>query len=347
MTRSRALLITAGAVILGVAALAAQPSSGQSPEERPAPIPAATATVVRTDIVLTVEIDGVLGFGDTTPLPSPAKGTVTWLPELGSTIGFGEALFKLDEQPVILFEGDTPAFRALQTGISDGPDVLQLEQALTAVGVADETTLTVDDDFTSATSRAIKRWQELLEIDVTGRIDFGFVVFSPTPVRVAGHLVSLGEGAAGPVITTTGVSQSVFVELPADQQGLLTEQLPVSVELPNGTLLSGIVGHVASVARQTQPDRLAVIDIVVDVDQLSGTGLDEAPVEVIVTDRAASDILAVPISALLVLSEGGFAVELVAETGTELVNVETGAFGDGLVEVIGNLAEGQTVVVPT
>ena len=348
MTRSRVLLITGSAVVLASAVLAnAGLSLGQSPEERPAPTPAATATIMRTDIVLTDEIDGVLGFGDASPLPNHSQGTVTWLPEPGSTIGFGEVLFKLDERPVLLLEGETPAYRTLKIGIGDGRDVLQLEQALTAAGVADETTLTVDENFTAATSRAIKRWQELLEIIDTGRIDFGFVVFSPTPLRVAGNLVSLGERATGPVLTTTASSQSVFVELPADRQGLLTERLPVSVKLSTGTVLRGVVRDVASVARQPQPDRPAVIDIIVDLDQQSGVDIDEAPVAVIVTYQAASDILAVPISALLALSEGGFAVERITDTGIELVRVETGAFGDGIVEVTGNLTEGQTVVVPT
>jgi hypothetical protein len=58
-------------------------------------------------------------------------------------------------------------------------------------------------------------------------------------------------------------------------------------------------------------------------------------------------VLAVPANALLALLEGGYAVERVTDGGgTELVAVETGLFADGWVEVSGDLAEGDEVVVP-
>ena len=56
-------------------------------------------------------------------------------------------------------------------------------------------------------------------------------------------------------------------------------------------------------------------------------------------------MLAVPVRALLALAEGGYAVERVTATGTELVPVELGAFADGYVQVTGTVAAGDTVVV--
>jgi hypothetical protein len=57
--------------------------------------------------------------------------------------------------------------------------------------------------------------------------------------------------------------------------------------------------------------------------------------------------LAVPVEALLALAEGGYAVERVKADGTtELVAVKLGAFADDKVEVSGDLAEGDQVVVP-
>jgi hypothetical protein len=69
-------------------------------------------------------------------------------------------------------------------------------------------------------------------------------------------------------------------------------------------------------------------------------------VTVRVTTRAATDVLAVPVDSLLALSEGGYAVERRTTSGTELVAVVTGAFASGWVEVTGDLAEGDEVVVP-
>ena len=59
-------------------------------------------------------------------------------------------------------------------------------------------------------------------------------------------------------------------------------------------------------------------------------------------------MLAVPVTALLALSEGGYAVEVVVEDGSRLlIGVEPGLFSDGFVEVAGNgLVDGMQVVVP-
>ena len=69
-------------------------------------------------------------------------------------------------------------------------------------------------------------------------------------------------------------------------------------------------------------------------------------------------MLYVPVNALLALAEGGYAVEIYngdpenqifkGESGIETayVGVEIGVFTDGFVEIIGNIKEGQLVVVP-
>ena len=55
-------------------------------------------------------------------------------------------------------------------------------------------------------------------------------------------------------------------------------------------------------------------------------------------------MLAVPVEAVLALAEGGYAVEVVDGATTHLVGVELGPFVDGQVEVVGDVAEGDTVV---
>ena len=66
---------------------------------------------------------------------------------------------------------------------------------------------------------------------------------------------------------------------------------------------------------------------------------------VLVEREAARDVLAVPVAALVALAEGGYALERVAADGTtSLVGVEIGTIVDGIVEVTGDVAEGDTVV---
>jgi len=77
-------------------------------------------------------------------------------------------------------------------------------------------------------------------------------------------------------------------------------------------------------------------------------GLDQAPVQVAITQQQHRDVLAVPVTALLALPGGGYAVRTASGPGRRLISVTTGLFDDatGLVEVSGpGLAVGQAVQV--
>ena len=67
-----------------------------------------------------------------------------------------------------------------------------------------------------------------------------------------------------------------------------------------------------------------------------------------VVSDSVSNVVAIPVSALVALSEGGYAVEVQQSDGTTiLVAVEPGFYADGLVEVTDTqLAPGMLVVVP-
>jgi len=83
-------------------------------------------------------------------------------------------------------------------------------------------------------------------------------------------------------------------------------------------------------------------------DVTVAAGLDEAPVEIEVVTEVRHGVMAVPVTALLALAEGGYAVEVDNGDGTlRLVGVDPGLFADGLVEVDANgLRAGDMVVAP-
>ena len=79
---------------------------------------------------------------------------------------------------------------------------------------------------------------------------------------------------------------------------------------------------------------------------------DQAPVNVNIVSAQAHDVLAVPISALVALAGGGYAVEVVHGSGAsatrQLVPVQTGLYSDTLVQVSGaGLTAGEEVEVPS
>jgi multidrug efflux pump subunit AcrA (membrane-fusion protein) len=76
--------------------------------------------------------------------------------------------------------------------------------------------------------------------------------------------------------------------------------------------------------------------------------LNQAPVTVTITESSVSNVLVVPVEALLAQPHGQYAVEVTSGHGHHLVTVTPGLFDDaaGLVQVTGSLTPGQRVVVP-
>ena len=351
--RRRPVLMAVGALTLaglgGGAALLGGDGGAGAQDDPESTAPTSTATVERTDLVEYEDLDGTLGFGTLEELSVARPGTITGLPAEGTVVDRGGSLAEVDGLPVVLLLGDKPFWRPLQVDM-DGPDVQILEENLVALGYADASSLAVDEDFTSATTAAVKRWQKALGMEQTGVVALGDAVVRPAPVRVADQLATLGSSSGGPVLKVSGTEQHVTVTLEATRQSLVAVGDEVTVELPDGTSTPATVASVGSVV--TPGDEMsgtsATVEVIVALTDPSVAGsLDEAPVDVSIVSSQAEGVLAVPVEALLALAEGGYAVERVtADGGTELVAVETGAFADGLVEITGDVAEGDEVVVP-
>ena len=303
-----------------------------------------TAIVERRDLIESDEFDGELGYGPESKAAGQGGGVITALPDLGSTIGRGDPLWEVDGAPGprLLF-GDRPMWRELRRGVDDGADVRQLEENLFALGYAPEG-MVVDEEFDSDTTTAIRAWQEARGVDETGTIGPAEVVFAPGERRVSAHLGVVGGPADGEVLGLTGVNQIVALDVAADDVDRFAVGDASSIELPDGTVVDGVVWSVAQVATAGADGGDTTVEVVIALTEQTEQ-LDAAPVDVIVTTTIASGVLTVPFRALLALSEGGYAIEKVTGSGTQLVGVELGASGDGVVEISGDIAEGDEVVV--
>jgi hypothetical protein len=280
------------------------------------------------------------------------SGTLTAMARSGSVIRRGGALYRLDGDPVVLMYGSAPAYRALGAGVSDGPDVRELERNLAALGFDPGG---VDDSFTSATATAVGDWQESVGLTRTGAVELGRIVFMPGARRVGGQTASLGSvlGAGAEVLDTSATKRVVSIPLDATKQSLAREGAAVTVTLPDGRLVRGRISHVGRVAREEagsgddpNAQQQLVIDVTVELRSKRGIGrLDEAPVSVGLASQTRKHVLAVPVNALVARRGGGYGVEL---SGSQrIVPVEAGLFADGYVEVSGRgIAERARVVVP-
>ncbi|MFF5209202.1 peptidoglycan-binding protein [Streptosporangium sp. NPDC000396] len=311
-----------------------------------APAVPATAPVTRQDLVDTKTVEGRLTYSGERQVAVEAGGTVTWAPADGSVIRRGRPLLKVDRKPVVLMYGSLPLYRSLHRGVSDGPDVEQLERNLKALGYGDD--LTVDDDFTYATHLAVLEWQEDLGLPETGRVEASQVVFLPGAVRVTDAKLSAGDKAqpGRPALTVSGLRRLVHVDLDTADQELARKGTKVTVELPGGERVGGKITSVGTVAEPKGDEGTTTIDVDITLRKPPKSRLDQAPVEVELVSERRANVLTVPVEALLALREGGFGVEVVEGSATRVVPVKTGAFGGGQVEITGNVSEGMKVGVP-
>ncbi len=314
--------------------------------------PLATATVARQDLNGQTKVSGTLGYAGSGAVQSPRSGRVTWLPQAGAVIRRGGTLLAVDNQPVQLFYGSVPPWRDLSTGVDDGPDVKELEQNLVALGYDPDHSMTVDEHFSAATAAAVKRWQKARGLDQTGRFTKSMpAVFLPWAARVQTLNATVGGQATpgGPVFTVTSDVHQVTVDLDVSQQSYVKTGDRVDIALPDGRHIGGHISDVGRVA-ETQgsgQQETTTITVTVELDHPNAGGrLDQAPVDVYVTTQARRGVLAVPVTALLALKEGGYAVEAVDAAGQhQLVAVHLGVFSNGMVEVSGaGLRAGMKVV---
>ncbi|GII94963.1 efflux RND transporter periplasmic adaptor subunit [Sinosporangium siamense] len=314
------------------------------------PLPPATAQITKETLRDTQTLDGELGYGPTTAAISRINGTVTWLPDSGDVIRRGRSLYRIDDKPIVLMYGTLTAYRDLAPGV-EGRDVKQLESNLKALGYSG---FTVDDEYDWETAEAVQEWQEDRGLEETGRVELGRVVFRPGAVRAEGVEAVVGQPAqqGRTLFTYTGTKRVITVVMDVDDQRMAKKNAKVQIELPDGKEVKGKIDEVYTVieAADGSPDSEDETKIEAIVSMTNGkaaAGLDAAAVDVVFTASTKKNVLTVPISALVALSEGGYGVEVVAGGTSRFVPVKTGLFADGKVEVTGEgLAEGMTVGMP-
>jgi HlyD family secretion protein len=335
-------------------------------------VPVTTVHVVRTDVSARQVVAGTLGYSGVYAVGNElAGGIITWLPALGQIVRHGQALYQVAGQPVTLLYGPVPAYRDFGPGMTAGPDVRELQRNLAALGFDPGP---ADGTFGWQTQAAIERWQRSQDHAVTGIIPLGTVTFLPGALRV-----TMTPAPAGTLVTTGATVLSGTSDSPAVSIWLTVgEPVPrpgdrVLVTLPDGTTtVPGTVATVGQVATASGAaategagaggtgaggttggagqggggSSSAAFPVTISIaDPQVPDGLDQASVQVAITQQLDRNVLAVPVTALLALPSGGYAVQ-VNNLAHQVIPVTTGLFDDatGLVEVSGHgLAAGLPV----
>jgi len=215
----------------------------------------------------------------------------------------------------------------------------------------------------------VERLQAALGVTQTGTLALGQAVFFPTAARVTSTSAILGAPAqsGATVLDATSSARQVSIDLDASQESEVTAGDKVLITLPNNQTTPGMISSVGTVATTTTSggdgssgsggssssgSGSPTVTVLVTPTDPSATGSwDEAPVDVTVTTANIPNAVVVPVTALVALASGGYAVEVVDTAGVHrLVAVSLGLFddADGLVQVTSSgLSAGERVVVPT
>jgi multidrug efflux pump subunit AcrA (membrane-fusion protein) len=355
--RTLAAVATAVLLVAGALVLLLGGSGGSAAPDGSAAGGGPTGTVERRTLAERLTATGTIGYAGETTVLARLSGTVTALPAVGDVIRRGEPLYGLDGEPVLLMYGAVPAYRTLAEGVSEGADVEQLERNLAALGYSPGA---VDEGFTWQTAEAIAAWQEALGLEVTREVELGRVAFLRGPQRVTKLEATLGESLGGgggggeeggstgeseppsvPVLRTGSTRRIVSVALEADQQSIAHRGGRVEVVLPGGAQVKGEVRSVTALEASGEgapgEETEAGIEATVAVTGRHRIpSLDGASVSVLFTERVRKHVLSVPLTALVAIGGGRFAVYAADGRGARRPIVVTpGLAADGYVEVEG------------
>jgi peptidoglycan hydrolase-like protein with peptidoglycan-binding domain len=323
--------------------------------------PVNTATVERGKLADKVSLYGTLTYrarsdGSPYAVINRARGTYTELPQGGDYVACGDVLYRVDDRPVLLLCGSTPAYRPLSKG-DRGPDVTELNANLVDLGYATRAQLNPSDHFfSSETASALEKLQSKLGEVQTGSLKLGQAVFLPESVRIATLTGELGGSAQPGTHVLEATSDTLEVQLAMDpsQQGEVKTGDRALITLPDNRSATGKVDRLGRVAQvpdgQDSTTGAALIPAYIGLDDPEeARGLDKAPVQVEITTSGVENALNVPVTAIVGFGDG-FAVEVVRADGRrELVAVNLGLFdtSGGRVQVEGELRVGDRVVVPS
>ena len=318
--------------------------------------PTSLYTVTRQDLSSQTQVPATLGYAGTYSAVNQEPGIVTAVPAIGQTLSQGGTLYRVNDAPVVLLYGSTPAYRSLFEGMT-GDDVAELNADLIALGYATRSQIPSGSTvFSYWTARAVEKLHSALGEPRIDELALGQVAFLPTALRVTSVSVILGApvGAGQPVLTATSTARYVSIDLDASEQSEVQAGDAVTISLPNNQNTPGVISSVGTVAiapTSGDADNSPTITVLVRPTDPTATGTwDQAPVNVTITTASVKSVLAVPIDALLSKTDGGYAVEVAGADGTRhLLSVRVGLFddADGMVQVSGSgLSAGQRVVVP-
>ncbi|WP_101848791.1 peptidoglycan-binding domain-containing protein [Zhihengliuella sp. ISTPL4] len=276
-----------------------------------------------------------------------AVGVLTSLDaEAGEEISQGSVLYTVNLRPVVVAQGDVPAFRAIAAD-TKGADVKQLQSMLASLGHYGGG---IDGEAGDGTVRAIQRWQGSLGLEKTGVVELGDIVFVrtlPTRIMLNAETMKLGSTLAGGEQSVNALPPAPEFSLAVTeaQARMIPADAPIEMTSPEGETWNAVA---TDQAVDSESDAINVSVSAAEGATICGEACVTVPVGGEITLPAKITTvptvtgLVVPSSALVTTAGGKTAVLDVDGTRIPVI-VEASAKG---MSVVSGVEEGLKVQVP-
>jgi hypothetical protein len=256
-------------------------------------------------------------------------------------------------KPVFAFVSPTPLWKNLSTSLSSGSqraNVAVLQRALKTQGYY---TKAINGRFTSATKKALKRWQKAMGVKATGVVDVTKFVWMPTGSVLTAWSVSLGSHVSSGTALASVVSPSrLSASASISQSDIASLKVGQKAQMTiDGYTTDAFTGRISFISSEpasssssaTSSSSSTQYSITVSPQSLPEFAKSGMTGTLDIVLQQASNVLMVPTSA--VSGSAGTSFVRVMQDGQPVFRqVETGMATSSYTEITSGLTAGETVV---
>ncbi len=301
--------------------------------------PVMVESAQRDTFSATLWVSGTVISQNDARIAAETDGRVTWVANVGARIKKGEAIARIDAQNLHLNLSDSEAqLASLKAQFKFRDSSLQRFQKLTASNNAAATQLDEAQSQLDITRQDIKR-AEVASAQIKRRIA-QTEVLAPFPGVVAERLVQIGEFVARGSQVARLVDtehREIRAQAPLSIASWIREGMQVSVKHNKRESLS-VINYVIPVG----DERSRMLEIRIAAEDPAW--IIGSPVRIALPNSEPRELVAIPRDGLVLRGSNIFVMRVNDDNTVEKVSVETGIGLGGLVEVIGNIDQGDLII---
>jgi len=301
--------------------------------------PVIVETAQRDTFSSTLWVSGTVISQNDARIAAETDGRITWVADVGSRIGQGEAIARIDAEDLRLDLADSEAqLDSLKSQLKYRDSSLQRLQKLADSNNAAATQLDEAQSQLDMTRQDIKR-AEVAIAQIRRRIS-QTEVLAPFPGIVVERVVQVGEfvsrGAQVARLVDTE-HREIKAQAPLSVAKWIREGMQVSVEHKTHESLSPI-NYVIPVGDQRS--RMFEVRIAAN----DPAWIVGSPVRVALPSSEPRELVAIPRDGLVLRGDNIFVMRVNSDNTVEKIEVETGIGLGGFVEVIGDVNQGDRII---